>query len=123
MAEKMIPWGPTGELVYERTYSRPKPDGTRETWPETVRRVVDGNLALAGKHERHERDEVPIRRAAASLLVAPQRLIDRLKAVGKASGRGGQRIVSGDALVFAVLILVLLVKPTGLLGKPMREKV
>ena len=29
----------------------------------------------------------------------------------------------GDALVFAVLILVLLAKPTGLLGKPMREKV
>ena len=29
----------------------------------------------------------------------------------------------GDALVFAVLILVLLVKPTGLLGKPVREKV
>ena len=27
------------------------------------------------------------------------------------------------ALVFAVLILVLLVKPTGLLGKPVREKV
>ena len=29
----------------------------------------------------------------------------------------------GDAIVFAVLIVVLLVKPTGLLGKPMREKV
>ncbi len=29
----------------------------------------------------------------------------------------------GDALVFAVLIVVLLVKPTGLLGKPVREKV
>ena len=29
----------------------------------------------------------------------------------------------GDALVFAVLILVLLVKPTRLLGKPVREKV
>ena len=28
-----------------------------------------------------------------------------------------------DAIVFAVLIIVLLVKPTGLLGKPMREKV
>lgn len=41
-----IPWGPTGELVYDRTYSRPKPDGSKETWPETVRRVVDGNLAL-----------------------------------------------------------------------------
>ena len=29
----------------------------------------------------------------------------------------------GDALVFAVLIVVLLVKPTGLLAKPVREKV
>ena len=29
----------------------------------------------------------------------------------------------GDALVFAVLIVVLLFKPAGLLGKPMREKV
>ncbi len=29
----------------------------------------------------------------------------------------------GDAIVFAVLIVVLLVKPQGLLGKPMREKV
>lgn len=53
-----IPWGPTGELVYNRTYSRPKPDGTRETWPETVRRVVDGNLALAGKHLPGEREEL-----------------------------------------------------------------
>lgn len=47
-----INWGPTGELVYNRTYSRVKPDGTRETWPETVERVVDGNLALVG--ERHQ---------------------------------------------------------------------
>lgn len=39
-------FGPTGELVYNRTYSRTKPDGTKETWPETVERVVDGNLAL-----------------------------------------------------------------------------
>ena len=29
----------------------------------------------------------------------------------------------GDAIVFAVLIVVLLVKPQGLLGKPVREKV
>ena len=29
----------------------------------------------------------------------------------------------GDALVFAVLIIILLVKPTGLLGKPVHEKV
>jgi len=36
----------TSRVVYERTYSRTKPDGTQETWPETVRRVVDGNLKL-----------------------------------------------------------------------------
>jgi len=29
----------------------------------------------------------------------------------------------GDAIVFAVLIIVLLVRPTGLLGKAVREKV
>jgi ribonucleoside-triphosphate reductase len=42
----------TGETVYQRTYSRTKPDGSREVWPETVQRVVDGNLAL-GDH-RHD---------------------------------------------------------------------
>lgn len=47
-----IPFGPTGELVYNRTYSRKKPDGTNETWPETVARVVDGNLSLVS--ERHQ---------------------------------------------------------------------
>lgn len=47
-----INWGPTGQLVYERTYARTKADGTKETWPETVERVVDGNLALVdGRHE------------------------------------------------------------------------
>ncbi|MFI6205878.1 ribonucleoside-triphosphate reductase, adenosylcobalamin-dependent [Streptomyces sp. NPDC051041] len=42
----VVPFGPTGQTVYERTYSRTKADGSRETWPETVRRVVAGNLAL-----------------------------------------------------------------------------
>lgn len=42
----MTNWGPTGEVVYERTYSRTKPDGTKETWPETVLRVANGNMAL-----------------------------------------------------------------------------
>ena len=50
-----INWGPTGELVYNRTYSRVKPDGTKETWPETVERVVDGNLALV--EERHQLED------------------------------------------------------------------
>lgn len=42
----MTNFGPTGQLVYDRTYSRVKPDGSKETWPETVERVVNGNLAL-----------------------------------------------------------------------------
>lgn len=54
---KTINWGPTGETVYNRTYSRPKEDGTNETWPETVERVVDGNLGLvdARFHDEGER--------------------------------------------------------------------
>lgn len=40
----------TGKTVYERTYSRTKPDGSHETWPETVERVVDGNLGLNSQH-------------------------------------------------------------------------
>lgn len=56
----MINWGPTGRLVYERTYARAKPDGTKETWPETVERVVDGNLALVSSrhHLPGEREDL-----------------------------------------------------------------
>ncbi|GAB4584448.1 ribonucleoside-triphosphate reductase, adenosylcobalamin-dependent [Nocardia sp. IFM 10818] len=56
----MTNFGPTGKLVYERTYSRTKPDGTKETWPETVRRVVDGNMGLvdARHHLPGERDQL-----------------------------------------------------------------
>ena len=46
MSVSTTPFGPTGQVVYDRTYSRTKPDGTKETWPETVRRVAKGNLAL-----------------------------------------------------------------------------
>jgi adenosylcobalamin-dependent ribonucleoside-triphosphate reductase len=41
-----VPFGPSGEIVYNRTYSRDKEDGSKETWPETVSRVARGNLAL-----------------------------------------------------------------------------
>lgn len=40
-------WGPIGQEVYDRTYSRTLPDGTKEHWAETVRRVVNGNLGYA----------------------------------------------------------------------------
>ncbi|GAA3136858.1 ribonucleoside-triphosphate reductase, adenosylcobalamin-dependent [Planomonospora alba] len=42
----MTKFGPTGQAVYERTYSRTKKDGSKETWPETVDRVVNGNFDL-----------------------------------------------------------------------------
>ena len=49
-----IPWGPIGEQVYKRTYSLTKVDGTKETWPETVTRAVEGNLALVNPQFREE---------------------------------------------------------------------
>lgn len=49
MKNAMPTWGPTGQEVYERTYSRIKNDGEQETWGETVARVVDGNIALNPK--------------------------------------------------------------------------
>lgn len=42
----MSQWGPTGEIVFRRSYARRRPDGRQETWPETVERVVRGNLDL-----------------------------------------------------------------------------
>ena len=39
-------WGPLGQAVFNRTYARRKPDGTSESWDDTVARVVHGNLAM-----------------------------------------------------------------------------
>lgn len=41
-----INWGPIGEDVYRRTYSRMREDGTYETWPDTVSRVVAGSTSV-----------------------------------------------------------------------------
>lgn len=37
-----IPWGELGLITYTRTYSRTKADDTKEVFPETVERIVDG---------------------------------------------------------------------------------
>jgi ribonucleoside-triphosphate reductase len=39
-------WGPTGETVFRRTYSRTKAEGDKETWHDTVLRTITGNLGL-----------------------------------------------------------------------------
>ena len=55
-----IPWGPIGENVYKRSYSQVMEDGKKETWPDTVIRAVDGNLALvpSDKIEEGERNKL-----------------------------------------------------------------
>lgn len=39
-------FGPSGQIVFERSYSRTKPDGSKENWFETTDRVIKGNLGL-----------------------------------------------------------------------------
>lgn len=46
MADRVPNFGPTGQVVFERSYSRTKPDGTKENWFETTDRVIKGNLGL-----------------------------------------------------------------------------
>lgn len=41
-----VEFGPIGEDVYLRTYSRTKVDGSQEDWYETCARVVNGNLSF-----------------------------------------------------------------------------
>jgi ribonucleoside-triphosphate reductase len=53
-------WGPNGKEVFRRTYSRTKADGSRETWDDTVRRVIKGNVSLVpeGRIDQGEEDEL-----------------------------------------------------------------
>lgn len=45
-------FGAFGETVYYRTYSRLKPDGSQEHWPDTVIRVIEGVFSLRREHYR-----------------------------------------------------------------------
>lgn len=38
-------WSNLAKIVYKRTYSRIKEDGTQESWEDTVNRVIEGNVA------------------------------------------------------------------------------
>lgn len=46
-------WGPVGRVVYERTYSRRKDDGTYERFWETCVRVVEGAFSILKQHQRN----------------------------------------------------------------------
>lgn len=60
LSEYRVKWGPIGEQVYKRSYSRTKEDGKKETWPETVLRAVDGNIGLVDQKfiEPDEREKL-----------------------------------------------------------------
>lgn len=66
-----INWGPTGEIVYGRTYSRTKPNGEKERWPETVERVVDGNLALVDERYQLENEREDLIRLMTDFKILP----------------------------------------------------
>ncbi|SLG47541.1 ribonucleoside-triphosphate reductase, adenosylcobalamin-dependent [Mycobacteroides abscessus] len=66
-----VNWGPTGEIVYGRTYSRTKPNGEKEQWPETVERVVDGNLALVDERYQLENEREDLIRLMTDFKILP----------------------------------------------------
>jgi ribonucleoside-triphosphate reductase len=47
-SQKTIPWGFSGmgEVVYLRTYSRTDENDVRETWPDTIRRCINGAIQI-----------------------------------------------------------------------------
>lgn len=45
-SDTTIKWGPIGEDIYNRTYSRQRADGTYEQWSDTVDRVVTGSTSV-----------------------------------------------------------------------------
>lgn len=53
-------WGPTGKEVYERTYQRVMANGEPETWADTVRRVVKGNLSLVPSNRTSRTEEADL---------------------------------------------------------------
>ena len=64
-------FGPLGEEVYKRTYSRVKADGFNERWHETVERTVRGNVELAGLLGSGEFTEAEIREAIEDMRIIP----------------------------------------------------
>ncbi len=57
---KVVPWGfnGLGYVVYKRTYSRIKPDGTNEEWHETVERCVNGAQQLGAGYTKEEAERL-----------------------------------------------------------------
>lgn len=76
-----VPWGfqdaagnSVGELVFLRTYSRLKDDGTKETWQDVCRRVVEGTMSIQKDYAKANRLPWSNRKAARTA----EEMFDRL---------------------------------------------
>ncbi len=76
-----VPWGfadaagnSAGELVFLRTYSRVKDDGTKERWWEVCRRVIDGMYSIQKSYAKDNKLPWNDRKAHASAQEAFERL-------------------------------------------------
>src|SRR5690606_4678333 len=56
-SDRPVPWGyadaagnSLGEITFLRTYSRQRPDGSKERWHEVCRRVVEGMFPVLKDH-------------------------------------------------------------------------
>lgn len=61
-ADRKIPWGfqdaagnSLGEITFLRTYSRVKDDGSKETWVDVCRRVIEGMYSIQKDHCKRQR--------------------------------------------------------------------
>ena len=80
---KPVPWGykdaagnSVGEIIFLRTYSRLKEDGTKETWTEVCERVINGMYSLQKDHAKQNRLPWNDAKAQASAKEAFQRLFE-----------------------------------------------
>jgi adenosylcobalamin-dependent ribonucleoside-triphosphate reductase len=65
-----------GEITFLRTYSRKKPDGTKEQWFEVCERVINGMYSLQKDHAKQNRLPWSDAKAAASAKEAYDRLFN-----------------------------------------------
>lgn len=65
-----------GEITFLRTYSRKKPDGTKETWAEVCERVINGMYSLQKEHCKTNRLPWNDAKAQASAKEAYDRLFN-----------------------------------------------
>ncbi len=57
---KTIPWGYSGlgEVVFLRTYSRNKENGVKETWPEAIKRSINGAIEIGAQLSQDDAEKL-----------------------------------------------------------------